>query len=75
MEEQHWIEYRCTPPCKKLLCKYQLTEEPYAFEIKCPHRKCRKLNYRGNVITLNLVEFRCPEIDPKKSETIEHEFG
>jgi len=67
MAEEKWIEYRCLQPCGKLLCKYQPTEK-YAIEIKCTRRTCHNINYRGSVITLNLKELRCPNIDPKKSE-------
>ena len=65
--DQEWIDYRCLPPCNKLLCRYIETETPFAFEIKCSNRKCHTINNRGNCITLNLVEMRCPNIDPKQS--------
>jgi phage FluMu protein Com len=55
-----WIEYRCTPPCRKLLCKYIPTDTPYALEVKCTRRNCHSINYRGSVVTLNLQELRCP---------------
>jgi len=67
MTNEKWIEYRCTPPCNKLLCKYKPSEN-YAFEIKCTRRTCHNINYRGSVISLNLEELRCPNVDPRKSE-------
>ena len=60
------IDHRCV--CGKKLCEYQPnTDGPYAFEIKCSNSKCKKINYHGNVISLNLVELRCPSIDEKRS--------
>lgn len=53
--------------CNRILCKYEETDQ-YAFELKCPNSKCKQINYRGNVITANLMELRCPNIDEKKSQ-------
>ncbi|MGD9697438.1 Com family DNA-binding transcriptional regulator [Acinetobacter sp.] len=67
MENEQWTDYKCTPPCNRLLCKFKPISEPYAFEIKCPGRKCHNINYHGNVISINLTELRCAGIDTKRS--------
>ena len=71
--EKQWTEYRCTPPCNKLLTKYIATDGHYAFEIKCSNSVCKNLNYFGSIITNNLVEFRCSGIDKKKSIKAGHD--
>ena len=67
--EDGFIEYRCAPPCNHLLCYYKPTEQ-YAFEIKCPKQNCKTLNYRGNIVPTVMVEWRCDNIDEKRSKKI-----
>ena len=61
-QNNDWEEYRCVH-CKKLECRYLPPVKPsdsFAFEIKCTRHKCNSLLYHGNVMSLNLKEFRCP---------------
>jgi len=67
MEETTLTEFHCQRPCGKLLCKYEDTDNPYAFEIKCNNQRCHRVSYHGNCIATNMVEVRCQNIDPKKS--------
>jgi len=63
-----YIEYRCPPHCNGLICRYKENNDaPWAFEIKCHRHNCSVINYRGNVIMSEPVDFRCMAIDAKRS--------
>lgn len=74
-KQQSLTDFRCPPPCNGLLgCYLEADGTPYAFEIKCHRHKCRRLDYRGNVIMQEPVEFRCDAVDKKRSEKWEKDI-